>query len=239
MARTYVYQDVIDLVSRQVPRIVESDAATFISNMAMAEIYKRYDFRETLGVLPPFFLVPNTQDYGSPAVVVPTDFLGIRKAYLVRLNTTPVYRQSLQPIKDLELTTVRGIPGAIGYEPATASLRLFPCAPENLGAPDWIVTGEYKKRPTKVTPGTLSSALLPFDDMYLLTMSEVFKWIAWTVAGDPRAQPQLLLAERAMVEMASNESLELGDVVLAPAEPLAVTSKTTGFLNSWGLIYGY
>lgn len=237
MARTYYFSDALDLISRQLPRMVESDSGASVANMAIYEIWKKYDWRESLAVLPPFYLVPNQQDLGTPAVVIPSDFLGIRQAYLVRLNSTPPYRQRLQPVKDLELTTIRGFPTSIGYEPATASFRVHPRTPENIGAPDWCVQGEYKKRPTKVTSSTMTSTLLPYDDLYIYNISEVMKWAGWTLAGDPRAEKQYMLAHAAIDQMASNEGLELGDVVIAPDGPLAVTSQNW-IGSAWTRIYG-
>lgn len=236
MAITYTFENAVNLVTRQFPRIVESDAAADICNMAMYEIWKKYDWRESLVTLPPFYLIPNTQDHGRPAVAVPVDFMGIRQAYLVRLNANPPYRERLQPIKDLELTPVRGLPSAIGYQPDTSCFRVFPRVPDNIGAPEWCVQGTYKRRPTKVTSTTLTSTLLPYDDIYLYTVVEVIKWAGWQTAGDPRAEKQYMLAHQMIDQMASNEGLELGDVVLAPREALATTSKNW---STWGRLFGW
>ncbi len=238
MARTYTWENAVSLISRQVPRMVESDSAADICNIAMAQIWNKYDWRESLGVLPPFYVVPDSQDHGAPAVTIPADFLGIRSAYFIQLNATPPYREHVQPVKDLELTPVRGMPTCIGYQPAQAAFRLFPRVPINLGAPDWCIQGEYKKRPVKITSGTMSNTLLPFDDLYLMNMTEVLKWIGWQMSSDQRAQAQYALAHAAIDQMAMAESLELGDVVIAPIEPLANTSKNFAG-STWGRIFGW
>ncbi len=245
MATTYTFQDLMNVVSRVLPRMVEQDAAAYICNTAIAQFWKAYDFRETLQVLPPFYLIPMEQDHGTPAVAVPSDFLGLRNAYLCQLASNPAYRSQLSCLKDLPLTQVYGLPQSIGYEPAKLAFRLFPRVPANIGAPSWIIQGEYKKRPTKITADILSSTLVPFDDIYLENMMEVFKWAGWQFAGDPRAggvqrsgrgaiyTGQYAAAKDAIDAMAMNEGLELGDVAIAPAEPLAST-----YLSSMGTPYG-
>lgn len=250
MAITYTYEDVITAVARNFPRMVESDSGALVANQAIYEIWKRYDWRESLAVLPPFYLIPNEQDHGRPAVTVPADFLGLRMAYLTRLNSTPAYRSRIQPVKDLELTDVRGLPTCMGYETATRCFRVFPRVPVNMGAPDWIVQGEYKTRPTKLTATIMSSTLLPFDDIHVYNMMEVFKWSGLSLAGDPRAGGvqmnsngaaqyvgQYAIAMHAIDQMAETEGLELGDVVLAPSEPLVNTSRT--MWGTYGNIFGY
>lgn len=243
MAITYKFEDVVNVISRLIPRIVESDSAAVMCNVAIYEIWKRYDWRESLKVLPAFYLIPGRQDHGAPAVAVPSDMFGLRQAYLVRLNSNPVYRQALAPIKDLGLTYVKALPTAIGYNPATLAWRVHPRVPDNIGTPDWCIQGEYKKRPTAVTSSTLSSTFLPFDDVHFNSLVEVFKWAGWSMSGDQRAGGvqgnamvgQLALAHAAIEMMAQTEDLELGNVTIAPSEALAPTSK---YVSNYGRIFG-
>ncbi len=238
MARTLYYSDITTIISRFVPKIVDSDVAAFVSNIAIYEIFKRYDWRESLVTLPPFFLVPNSQDHGAPFVAVPSDFLGLRQAYLVQLNSSPVYKMPLGILKDLAETPIPGIPQDIGYQVDTQSFRVFPRVPANIGAPNFCIQGVYKKRPTKLTATTISSTLIPFDDMYLSCFVDVWKWAAWQLSGDPRAggvqkqkdgstmyTGQYAVAMEAIDAMAANEGVELGDVSIAPQEQLAPTSR--------------
>lgn len=244
MASTYYYADITNIISRFIPKVSDSDLAAFIANQSIYEIWERYDWRESLVKLPPIYLIPNEQDLNTPAASVPTDFLGLRQAYLVQLNSgNPAFTRPLGCLKDLGLTNIVGLPTDVGYESSTNSFRVFPRTPNNIGAPNWIIKGVYKKRPTKLTATTISSTLLPFDDMYLGTMVEVFKWAAWNLAGDPRAggvqktknggtafTGQYATAMEAIDSMAANEGLEMGDVSIAPAAPLALTYMNGG----WG-----
>lgn len=248
--RTYYYSDVLNYISSSVPRMVDSDKSVFISNLAIAEIYKQYDFRESLATLNPFYLVPNTQDHGAPMVVIPSDFLGLRKVYLTRYNSIPIFRQDVAILKDLELTHFSGLPDTICYQPATNSFRVFPRVPANIGCPEYVMQGEYKKVPPKVTSSTLSSTLLPFADHYFYNLAEVFRWAAFHTAGDPRAGGvqtnnrgvtqyvgAFASAQDAIQGMAANEGLELGTPNIAPREALAITSNSGFGLGSYNRMF--
>lgn len=235
---TLYFSDIINVAGRSVSRNIENDGQAFICNSALYKIWMRYDWRETLAVLPPFWMIPNEQDHGSPAVSIPANYLGLRKAWIVRALTSPPLRQELQILKDLNLTHVRYLPSAIAYNQATQAFRLFPRVPDNLGSPDFMVAGEYKMKPPKITAANMTSTLWPFDDMYQSTAVEVMKWAAMDWAGDPRAGEiqyneggmvatgQLAKAYAAMDDMARNESMETGDQVESPSEPLAITGNT-------------
>ncbi len=252
MAKTYTCSDALATIAKLIPRVIEADSGAYICNLAFSEIWKSYDFRETLAVFPPFYIIPGAQDHGAPAVVIPANFQGLREVYLVRLNSSPAYRYPVTPMKDLELTQIHGLPGQMGYEPSTNSFRVFPRVPVNIGCPDYCIQGTYKTRPVKITSANLASTLLPFDDMYLFNMIEVLKWAGWQFSGDQRAggvvmnnhgssqyTGQYAAAHDAIDRMAADESLELGEVAIAPASPLAVTSMNGGGYGTWGRLFGF
>lgn len=231
-APTLVWADVMDIVRRKMPRATEEDLAPIICNTTLNWIWDKYDWRESLATLPTFYLVPNEQDYGAPAVVIPSDFYGLRWANLMRASNVPPYRQPLAIIKDLLPTHIRYIPHAIGYVSDRKAFRLYPRVPANIGSPDYLVEGEYKIRPTKITSANLATTLLPLDDMYFKMFVETAKWVAWDIDGDPRAgqitwqDNRMVATGQAAVSMsmiewaASKEGLELGDPIISPAEPL-------------------
>lgn len=221
MARTYSYGDLANIIAPFIPRNVEERSLATIMNVATNEIWNRYDWRETLKYLPPFWLYPLRQDYGVPAYAVPTDFLALRTAYLSNLGSEPPTRWDLFCTKDLKLTQIRALPDSIAYEPTTSSFRVFPRPPDNCGSPQWLVDGTYKIRPTKITPATLDSTLLPFDDLYIQTWIDVAKWAAWAQAGDSRAGQQYLVQREMVDQMAISEGCYLGDPAVAPSESLA------------------
>lgn len=175
--------------------------------------------------------------------------MGLREARLLRASTVPPFRQPLQIIKDLELTHVRYIPHAINFIPASKAFRVYPRVPENIGSPDYMVEGEYKIKPAKITAANLANTLLPFDDIYFQVWVEVMKWQAFVLDNDPRAGAitvangqttytgQAAVAQQKLEEMASNEGLELGDPVIAPAEPLVTNGPYRP--NMFGIGFGF
>jgi len=221
----------------------------YICNVTQNWISDRYDFRWTLATLPPFYCVPDAQDYGEPAAVIPSDFYGLRWANLVRTDSSPPYREPLAIIKDLMPTHARYIPHAICYVPNKRAFRLFPRMPDNLGSPTYFVEGEYKVLPPKLQATTLQTTLIPSDDVYLQMWIEVAKWVMWQLDSDPRAgnitdsNGQVGFSGQAAVAMemidwvASREGLELGDPVISPAEPLVTTGPWR--VNITGLGFGW
>lgn len=230
MARTYSYGELLRMVGPDIPRALSDEQGALLLNKATNFLWKRYDWREYMVNFPPFFLVPNTQDHGAPAVTIPTDFTGLRSAYLVHLSSTPVERTPLTCKNFLDLTHVRGLPNSLAYRPETASFRVLPRVPDNIGSPDWLVEGMYKKRPTKVVPGSLFNVTLPFDDCYIEVWNEVMKHVA-----NPKDPGQMQLAYASTDEMASNEGLELGEPTVAPSEAL-IGGYSRGFntFPGWG-----
>lgn len=250
MASTYVYQDLLHLASRTIPRGIEDDAAAALLNLTLNEIWNRWDWREAITELPPFFLVPDTQDYGPPTAAVPSDFAGLRQAWLVQTNAAPAYRTPLRINANLDATHVRNLPHALSYEPSVSSFRVFPRTPNNIGAPNYMIDGKYKRNPTKVTATTISSTTVPFDDKYLNVWLEGLKWAAWNTVGDPKAGEIQLMPGGQWVatgqyakflgrvdEMAAREGIELGPTPLAPGEPLVNPSGLyrSGIMGWYGL----
>jgi hypothetical protein len=229
MARTYSYGELLRMIGPEIPRNQSDEQAALILNKATNFIWKRYDWREYITSLPPFYLIPNEQDHGAPAVSIPSDFTGLRSAYLVRLQATPPERTPLAVKNFLDLTHARYLPHAIAYRPDAAAFRVLPRVPENIGSPDWLIEGIYKKRPTKVVPGSLFNVTLPIDDAYIEVWTEVIKHVA-----NPKDPGQAQLAYMSVDEMASNEGLELGEPTVAPSEPLIATVPRFSPVLGWG-----
>jgi len=245
---TYTYGDVMNVVGKSATnRANEDDLAAFICNVGTNLLWQRYDWRESISTLPPFYLIPDEQDHGAPAVIVPTNFWGLRKVWLMKNATTPPYKQDMTILKDLALTHVRYLPQSISYNSASRSFRVFPRVPPSIGAPDYCVSGEYKIKPTKITAANIASTLLPFDDVYFQTWVEVLKWASLNIAGDPRAgdvnytngqkvaSGQLAKAYAAIDEMARTENLEGGDVTISPSEPLINMNRLWPAGLGWGM----
>lgn len=246
---TFTYGDALSTACKGISRQIQDDYGQMIVNMAINDIWMKYDWRESTAVLPPFYLIPNEQDHGFPAVSVPGDFFGLRWANIRRSSTVPPMRQPLQIIRDLLLTHIRYIPHAICYEPSKQCFRLFNRVPENIGSPEYGVEGKYKKRPAKITNVNTLITVLPFDDMYVTAWVETMKYHAMNIAGDPRAgefqsngtqttySGQMARAHFAIDQMAKAEGLELGDPVIAPNEPLVTNGPYRP--NMFGIGFGF
>lgn len=246
---TYSYADAMNIIQKNLGRNIEDGNAAFICNLGTNFLWNKYDWRETIDELPPFFLIPDEQDHGAPQVTIPSNFMGLRTATLMRTATAPPTRTPLRVMKNLDTTHVRGWSSAITYRPEAAAFRIFPRVPINWGAPEWMIGGTYKIRPTKLVPTNLITTTLPFDDIYLGVWLEVLKWAAFSIAGDPRAGDvtrqngqtiytgQLAKAHAAADEMASTEGLELGDPIVSPSEPLVSTIGLAP--NIFGTGYGF
>lgn len=243
----YTFDDVLRMIDRHVPKNVVSDNGATICNMAYNRIWHRYDWRESLATLPPFYLIPNEQDIGAPFYAVPTDFAGLRKVDLVYMQADPPSRRPLKVIKDLNLTHARWFPHAICYNPDTNSFRVFTRMNSNIGPPYWQIEGTYKTLATKITPSTLTTEIPTKDDLIEMWV-EGLKWAAFNFAGDPKAgkiqkqngntvaTEQLATFMESMDRMAANEGLELGDNYIHPSEPLVqgLYGNTFSIYTGWG-----
>jgi hypothetical protein len=246
---TITWEQVLAVIGRKSSRSLQDDMGPLIVNLALNWVWDKYDFRWTTAALPNFYAVPQEQDYGAPAVIIPPDFYGLRWANLVRADNYPPYRQPLTIVKDLVLTHARYLPHAIGYVPDRQCFRLFPRFPDNVGSPTYMIEGVYKKLPTKITAATLATTLIPSDDIYTQMWIETAKWVMWQLDSDPRAgamtdaNGNISYSGQAAVMMdmidwvASREGLELGDPQISPAEPLVVPGPYRP--NMLGLGFGW
>jgi hypothetical protein len=233
---TYTWQDVLSTAGRKFPKSLQDDFAPVICNMTQNYVWDKYDWRQSITTLPPFYMVPNEQDYGAPAIVIPSDFYGLRMARLIRTDANPPYRTPLKIIKDLEETHVRYLPHSICYNVDRKAFRLFPRFPANLGGVTYFVAGTYKNLPPLVTASTLTT-ILPFDDVYFEMWVETMKWVAFQLDNDPRAgqitvqddQVQATGQAATMISLimwaASREGIELGDSTFSPSEPLVTSGN--------------
>lgn len=234
MAQSYTIAEALTIVAPQIGRRLEDGTAQYIANLAQFKIWNAYDWRETITALPPFWLIPNEQDYGPPSAIIPANFLGLRQAFLVNASVWPATRFDVKIRRDLHETHVQAMPKFMSYEPTVKRYRMHARVPAGIGSADWAIDGTYKIRPTKITQANLQSTLIPWDDQYLSVFLAALKWAAWDTAGDQRAQNQMLLMDEAITKMASDEGLNLGDPTLAPSEPLVYPNT---YFGNYGLLF--
>jgi hypothetical protein len=227
MAHTYTWADALARVASQGFRATEDSQAVFSCNDAQFLIWDAYDWRSTLEVLPPFWIIGNEQDYGRPMYAVPEDLQALRKAYLV--NTYSNYnREDLQVKRDIALTNMRTLPRTVGYVQEEDCMRVWPRPPEGTCPTQYLIDGVYKKRPTKVTTANMGSSLLPWDDKYFRVVCTALQW-SLTSETSQNKSPLFAVAMGQIHDMADKEGLDLGDPQgVAPVEPL---------VRAWGVRY--
>ena len=234
----YTYQDVLSMLDPVIHRkIIETRGATMV-NLALHEVWDQYDWEDSIGKLPPFFMVPSTQDYpDSMYGIKPSDFLGFRQARFVYLGADPPVRRPMGVQKHLELTENADFPHAISYQKSFDGFRLFPRPAENMGSPNYMIEGTYKKEPPILATGSLDTNIA-FGDDFLTAWLAGLKWAGFALAGDDRAgqkiQNQGVLQYSGQIAdfmtnimmKAAEYGLNDGDVSIAPSEPLVPTEYT-------------
>lgn len=184
MAYTYTYAQALNAVTRNVPKVLEDQYSAIACNMAMSLIWDAADWRESVEMLPPFYLQPGDQDHGPPLAIVPDDFQGLRRAQ-IQDYTGRVY-VDLAVSQNLNECYVKTIPTAISYESNKKAFRLYPRVSNGYGAPTYMVTGTYKKKAVQITNSTLNT-LLPLDDKYFDVWIEAIRWAFFVLDGNQRA----------------------------------------------------
>lgn len=187
-------------------------------------MWKSYDWRGTVVQLPPFWLVPGLQDYGTPTYVIPDDYFGLREVYLVLITTAinlPI-RKKLDIVENLERTHLEDLPQCICYRPSIAGFRIHPGPTLSMAAPNYLIDGTYKKRPPRWTSANYASQLL-WDDIYFDSFVSACVWAAFKLSGQRQASmEQYAIYQQDLMRARETENLELGERVLHPTEPLSL-----------------
>jgi hypothetical protein len=227
---TYNLGDVVNAAAATIPRISEAKYVDLICNGTQQAIWDRFDWRETIAALPPFWCVPDQQDYGAPEVIVPTNFSGLRKAQMFQIQQWPEIYWDLKCLRELPVNGARGISDSISYNKSTQSFRLSRRPTGNMAAGNWMVSGDYKILPTKVTKANYTTFPLFSDDKYFDVWLAMMKAVATKyVPSIPNKDSLLQEATIELLKMASDEGFDLGETPIAPSEGLV-----TGYYGNAG-----
>jgi len=225
------YTDIMNIIQRQMPRQVEDMHAETIANAGMNMIWMAYDWRESLGDITPFYLIPGRQDYPDDLITIPSDIHGLRQAFFVRMGGEYALKNPLKVIRQLEKTNLLQQPNAITYMTTLADnkagYRVHPRPLTNLGAPYYFIEGTYKKRCPQVTAATLTTEI-PFNDMYQEAIYDAFLYQAKRLAGAPDAARFYEASANSLFRMASSEGLNDGEATFAPSQPIDTGSWSGG-----------
>jgi len=218
MARTMTPGTAISLLQAKYRQLPDGFGARFCDEIH-SHMWLRYAWRESIEELPPFHLTDGEAYYGPPLLAVPPDYYSLHEAWLVSAN----YDQ--HPLKiqaNLTPTMATGWPNKIGYDKARGSFVLSPRP--SVTAPDWWVTGVYKKNPAKITNNNLNSYTLPWDDVYY----EVFRTgVEWKFKEEISRDKDWPLVRQAFYGL-------LGEMAVAEG----VAEGVTQIVPEFGLEYG-
>lgn len=234
MASTIYYSEAVNAIASAVPRITEDKLAITWVNRAVYEIWRRYDWKEYMKTLEPFWLIGGVQDYPW---AMPDYFWGLHKAYIARLAPEPAEYYPLRILRDLELTHQKQIPHSIGWDKTRSSLRVFPAPIGGLEAPLWCVKGEYKAVPMKLASISIYDNAIPWDDVHFSVFCDVLKWCALEAANSPAAEAQMKKAMFAIDKMAEDEGVAEGDGATAPATGLALGGANLASISPFNRLW--
>lgn len=229
MATTFTYNDAWSLIKGSYPVSNDGQILEYATNFAVNKMWQAYDWRGSIANLPPFWLVPGEQDYGTPFYVIPTDFYGLREVYQVLISTSNPLRYPLHVVSNLEKSSLLAFPNSICYRDSIKGFRVHPTPSYGMASPQYLIDGTYKTRPPKIRRANLGQ-VTPWDDVYFNSFTEGLKWAALSSSGrrnDAIAQQQIFY-ETLQADTAS-ENLELGEPSVAPSEALMLPHGSYGY----------
>lgn len=218
-------------------REVEATKICNILNLAQELVWREYPWRWTLASLDPFWLSGYESDYGSPLVIIPSDFLELQSANIVRLNNSLAIRRPMTVQKAFPKQSRVGVPDTISYVPDKNVLRVNPRPSLGMCASEYLIEGWYKKTPTVLTPNNYVSTDLPSQDfqrhMWLVALS----WAYYETIKDQRAPQYHDRAKQAIIETARAEATSLGEPSVHPSEGIIPYGGRTGFVTGFGPVF--
>lgn len=227
---SYTYENILHMTRPSLSTAANEEAKGPLALRLVSDyIWKAFDWRATLGVLPPFYPTPLQQDYPLPA-----DFAGLRR-YCYLVDARPIVPRyfPLDTKSETEITNLTASrPTTVGHIVEKDRLRLFPAPSASYSAPFFFITGKYKKVPPVVDASTLGS-LVWTEDKHLPLWLVGMPWAYSLLGGAPPERTATLEAalRRTINEMASDEASNTGPSVVAPEEPLDWDTQFTGTGN--------
>lgn len=224
--------DALNAVSIVSPGRIEGHQP-YIINKASHLIWRSYNWICYISPLPPFWLSPGMNTYGSPVYELPTDFHALLSAYIWNIEDQTV-EQELKILRDRQASeTSCYFPDIITYDRATRYLRFYPGVSDSIDNCTYLVKGSYKKYYDRVEADNLTSLVIPFPHIYFPAVQKVVEWALLDYIKDPRAgeiqtdnnnriisaNGSLAQALNAINSIAFDEGMSLGNNTVSPDEP--------------------
>lgn len=243
---TYSSTDAITLVQKFAHGIpLDTTLQAQVCDIVNSMMWTFYPWPWSISSFTPITLINGQQDY----TVVDSNVLRPLVVRLVRTDISPVEYRELDLLANLpvELTRTGGLDTitSAGYFGSGPFIRLLYAAAVS-GTQVLQIQGLYQQYPTKITSGTLGTAL-PFPDTYFDVFVEGVKWKIYQLGDDPRSGStqyskngsqmrvytgQLGLFLDQLLAMARTEDLKTGDEFSFPEQALGVGR------SYWPGIYG-
>lgn len=211
---TFTFADAISRIGG--PRALADRETMYAVNVALYDLWNAADWRETIALLPPFYLYPTEQIYGRPSASVPSDFHGLREVYCVSLLSDTTNRWPLNVVQNIEITHLRDWPRDICFDPSNQAFRIHPRTPDGLGSGSYVIDGTYKRRAPKILAEAYNT-LLPWDDEYFDVYTNA---LAWAMAKGQGKKSFYSDYQLSLDSMRDAESLNLGDESISPSDAL-------------------
>lgn len=224
MSFTQTYNDAWSCASDLVQQGTLNSKQEMATNRAIAAMWQAYDWRGTVSELPPFWLVPYKQDYGSPFYTVPSDFLGLREVYLTSISSYPPLKREVNVQKYLQESNLLGLPKNICYLDAVSGFRVHPLPYSGACSPLYLIDGTYKKQPPRVLRANLGDTLL-WPDLFFDTFVDALAWACLSIAGPAKkrdAMDQYAIFQHSLATATGTDALENGPPAVHPSESLLV-----------------
>ena len=248
MATTWTFQDAWLAAQNSYNVSSAEQIQVFATNTAVNELWMGYDWRGTVLPLDPFWVVPGEQDYGKPLVTVPSNFFGIREAYLTEVGSNNLYRHPLLVQENIEKTGFMDFPKRIcykssigdygtspevsttcGIQSGNGGFRVWPCPSYGMASPLYLIEGTYKARPPKIQRADMGN-LLFWDDIYFDAVVDCIRWAALKNSGRVDESIKQYAVFKDTIQKAMNgENRELGEPSVHPTEALTISRA-----NLWG-----
>jgi hypothetical protein len=225
MTTSYTYADILSIARPNIAQRGDDMFSATLCNMATEAIWNAYDWHETVEPGAAFYVVPGVQDYPFPLAEIPQSFYGFRRIQLVDIESGSASILQVGTVaqrRHLERTSTVGIPSLISYLPEVQAYRVWPRPSTGLPPTRYIIQYTYKKMWTRVQPDSLHT-LLPLPDTL---MPAFVLGLIWASAKLTIGNPQIVDSHyaallREIQRKAEDYGLADGDVLHAPAEPLA------------------
>lgn len=191
-APTYDPQDALNTLKPQLSNVtLDSTAQGIVCDLAHKELWNFYPWRWTKKILPDITLVDIQQDYTGSSV--PTDFLQLLQASVVRTDTTPdtIFELDIKDWLAEDAVSSGAIPRLVSFQhelnSAAGGFRLLP-VPSSPSGQTWVLRGIYKRNPTtKYSSANLTTDFSELPDVYFPVYCEVLLWWIYRYVGDARA----------------------------------------------------